>query len=155
MSGAVEIQLETNLHDTEVLIEILRPPMDLFDEMHNERYRSRSDDSSDEEVDRLAPHIIGWQATDDALMKHYTTVDPVLEAREEQIRRLDRRARDDIHESVKIYKALHVLTRIQETWLVKFAAEVPAHDTWGRAFVFGHTMADNGAEILLLASIPV
>lgn len=128
-------QLETNLRETDVLLDIVGPVMDFLEVMHaREDVDYYSDDSN--EADRLQAHIEVLQASDNALMQHYTTVDRVLEAREEWIRGQEAQPyRDNMREPINNYKALHVLTCIQETWLVKFSGMVSAHDTWGRVFL--------------------
>ena len=144
-------QLETNRCETDVLLEILRPVMEFLEDIDTREYESDYDSQDSNEADPLQAHIEVLQATDNALIKSYTTVDPVLEAREEAITHIDTSPYPNtMHEPINNYKALHVLTRIQETWLVKFSAMVSSHDTWGRAFL--HELRGFGDELQNLTS---
>jgi len=112
--------LNVRLHQTEMLINIFRPVM----ECHGHWEPEFDDDIDLERGFHPEDRII--VLNDAALNVHYTTVDPQLEAI-----RANRGDRDN----VRFLTAFHVLNRIQETWLVKFTAELSARDTWGRIFL--------------------
>ena len=157
-------EVERKLRETEVLLEILRPVMEVFAE---ERWVQRwiadggeegDDEGSDGEA-RLEVLMRGLWATDKALMVHYKAVDPVLDAREAAVRAMNMSAWGNGLEPINNYKALHVLVSIQETWLVKFEAIVSSHDTWGRVFLgalrgFGEELQKLSATMCTWVSTP-
>jgi hypothetical protein len=117
-----------------MLIHIFRPVME-----YHGAWESEFDDGGESEIRGFRPEDRPPVLNDLALSAHYP-VDPQLEAIASQ----DRWNRDP----VRILKSLHVLHRIQETWLVKFTTEVSAHDTWGRAFLNKLQGFDDELQIL-------
>jgi hypothetical protein len=107
---------EARLHQTEMLIRIFRPVME-----YHGAWEPEVDDGGEPETRGFQPEDRPPVLKDLALSAQYPE-DPQLEAIASQARWN--------RDPVRLLKSLHVLHRMQETWLVKFTAEVSAHDTW-------------------------
>ena len=116
--------VKVRLHQIEMLMNIFRPVVEYFGAGNRGRERGR------EEMPTPAFVILN----DAALNVYYETVDSKLETiRNLKIRNLGN-PDFSYRNAVEFLTAFHVLSRVQETWLVKFTVE-GENDRWDRDFL--------------------